>query len=274
MLNVAKLGGDVRAFGFTGDDSKGKRLKSLLKDNGIDDTSVITDAERMTTEKQRIVAGGQQLVRIDFEDNFQAGPEIKKQLVSCLKDTIESGSLDAVIFEDYAKGAIDRDMLRDVAEVAAEAGVMTALDPHVRQLLEVPGLTLLKPNRVEAFALAGVYCRDAVDPPENDDALRRVAEKLFSRWSPRYLLISLGAQGLALFEKGGEFHFIPTKAKEVYDVSGAGDTVMSAFMLSLTGGATGREAAVVANNAAGIVVGKAGTATVTAEELRESFDYD
>lgn len=272
MLNVVTLGGRVNAFGVVGEDQNGKSINKLLELHSINDSAVFVDEKRKTTEKQRILAGSQQLVRIDFEDVNPIPQKLRKQIIDKLLSLIEKNEIDAVIFEDYAKGAIDREMLEIAISMAKEHNIPTALDPHAKQLLEVKDLTLLKPNRSEAFALAGHYCQDAIHPAEEDKGLLKAAEKIMETWQPENLLISLGSQGLALFEKNGGFHIIPTQAKKVYDVSGAGDTVMSAFMLSLLGGASGREAATISNHAAGIVVGKLGTATVAIDELKDSFE--
>jgi D-beta-D-heptose 7-phosphate kinase/D-beta-D-heptose 1-phosphate adenosyltransferase len=272
MLNVVTLGGRVNAFGVVGNDQNGKSISKLLELHSINDSSVFVDEKRKTTEKQRVLAGSQQLLRIDFEDVDPISQELKKKIIDNLLSLIEKKEIDAIIFEDYAKGSIDREMLEIAISKARENNIPTALDPHAKQLLEVKGLTLLKPNRSEAFALAGQYCQDPMRPAEEDKGLLKAAEKIMQDWEPENLLISLGPQGLALFEKSGGFHIIPTQAKKVYDVSGAGDTVMSAFVLSLLGGASGKEAATISNHAAGIVVGKLGTATVTTDELKDSFN--
>lgn len=274
MLNVITLGGQASAFGITGDDSNGKALGKLLSENGIRNSSVYADPQRKTTEKQRVMAGAQQLVRIDFEDTLPIPPEFRDKITRDLTEAIEKHEIDAIIFEDYAKGVLSVEMLSKVIESAKANNVMVSLDPHISQSLEVKGLTLLKPNRSEAFALAGAYCSDPTDDPKKDSALIDVAGKLIKNWHADYLLISLGPQGLALFAKDGSRHFIPTQAREVYDVSGAGDTVMAAFTLSLAAGANGIEAAEISNHAAGIVVGKIGTATVSSKELKENFTYD
>ncbi|OGV38970.1 MAG: hypothetical protein A2020_12795 [Lentisphaerae bacterium GWF2_45_14] len=274
MLNVITLGGKASAFGVTGNDPNGKAIEKLLAAEGIRNSSVYPDPQRRTTEKQRVMAGAQQLVRIDFEDTLPIPAQLREKITEDIISEIEKHNLDALIFEDYAKGVLSLEMLQKVIEVARANNVMVSLDPHISQLLEVKRLTLLKPNRSEAFALAGTYCSDPAESAENDSALIDVAGKLIKRWEPDYLLISLGPQGLALFAKDGSRHFIPTQAREVYDVSGAGDTVMAAFTLSLAGGADGIEAAIISNHAAGIVVGKIGTATVSTEELRENFKYD
>lgn len=274
MLNVITLGGKATAFGITGDDANGKALGKLLSENGIGNASVYADPQRRTTEKQRVMAGSQQLVRIDFEDTVPITPEFRNKITCDMISAIEKHEINAVIFEDYAKGVLSIEMLSKVIEAAKANNVMVSLDPHISQSLEVKGLTLLKPNRSEAFALAGAYCSDPTEDPEKDTALIDVAGKIIKSWEPDYLLISLGPQGLALFAKDGSRSFIPTQAREVYDVSGAGDTVMAAFTLSLAGGADGLEAATISNHAAGIVVAKVGTATVSAKELKDNFTYD
>ncbi len=274
MLNLTTLGAEVSAFGITGKDRNGEILRELLTESGISEDGVLTDSTRRTTEKQRIVASSQQVVRIDYEDVFPVERELKNKIAATLKSLIASRKIDAIIFEDYAKGMLDRELLAEIIAEAEPAGALTALDPHVSQLLETPGLTLLKPNRSEAYMMAGIYCSDPVIPVEKDASLNNVARKLAKTWQPENLLISLGAQGLALFEKSGGFTCIPTRAREVFDVSGAGDTVISTFILSLLGGAASPEAADIANHAAGIVVGKFGTAEASIDELRITYEQE
>ena len=274
MRNVVTLGGHVGAYGVYGDDATGRELKNLMEDYEIDHSHMILDRSRQTIEKKRVVAGGQQLVRIDYEDLTEVSKEIRDKVVSQVIREIESGLIDAVIFEDYAKGLLVGEMLEQVLVKAREHDVKVALDPHPGHPLQVEGLTLMTPNRNEAFGLAGIYCSEPVEPVENDTALMEVADKLLKTWKPDYLLITLGAQGMALFEKDGSFVSIPTQAREVYDVSGAGDTVISAFTLALISGATGEEAAIFANHAAGVVVGKVGTVSVDIHEVYESFENE
>ncbi len=271
MRNVVTLGGSVYAAGVTGSDDNGKTVRELLGFYGIDASSVYDDEGRKTTEKQRVIAGSQQLVRIDHEDVFPISDELRKRFVADLKRLIKDKLVDAIIFEDYAKGMLNAEMLQEVTDEACRAGVITALDPHPGHPLEVKNLTLMTPNRSEAFGLAGIYCYDPVSPVSEDKNLREVADILMQKWTPDCLLITLGAQGMALFRKDKEPVVIPTKAREVFDVSGAGDTVISAFTLALAGGADPIEAAEISNHAAGVVVGKIGTVSVTVEELKDSF---
>ncbi len=274
MRNVVTLGGNVKAFGVQGDDMAGRELTTLLESYGIDRSHMVVDRSRKTIEKQRVVAGGQQLLRIDYEDLGDVEFSVREQIVESLLVQIANKSVDAIIFEDYAKGLLDAGMIEKVLEKAKPAGITVALDPHPGHPLHVEGLTLMTPNRNEAFGLAGLYCSEPVCPVEDDVALMEVAAKLRETWNPDYLLITLGAQGMALFKKDGSFVSIPTQAQEVFDVSGAGDTVISAFTLALLSDASGEEAAVFANHAAGVVVGKVGTVSVDINEVIKSFEKE
>jgi len=271
MRNVATLGGSSEAFGMIGDDSNGKAMLGMLNDYHIGTTGVMVDPARRTTEKQRIIAGTQQLLRIDYEDLEEAPATCRQGIVDRVKALLRDRALDAVIFEDYAKGLLESGMAQEIVDAARAAGVIVALDPNPKHPLLLKGLTVMKPNRAEAFALAGRYSGDTGAAPEQDAELKAVADFLMAEWHPEYLLISLAAQGLALFDRHGGFTVIPTLAREVFDVSGAGDTVIAAYTLALTAGATGVEAARIANHAAGIVVGKVGTVPVAAAEVLNSL---
>jgi D-beta-D-heptose 7-phosphate kinase/D-beta-D-heptose 1-phosphate adenosyltransferase len=272
MRNVITLGGQVSAFGLIGDDLTGQELLTLLKDYEINHDGVLVDASRRTIQKKRVIAGAQQLVRIDYEDIHPVSEELREKLVSRIIEEIKQKEIDAVIFEDYAKGLLNVSMLDDIIREANKMGVITALDPHPGHPLEAKGLVLMTPNRSEAFGLAGVYCSDPISPVENDKNLNKVSAALLEKWEAKHLLITLGAQGMALFEGDGNRFVIPTRAREVFDVSGAGDTVIAAYTLALLGGATAVEAAEIANHAAGVVVGKVGTVSVELEELMKSFE--
>jgi len=272
MRNLAALGADVSAYGLVGADAAGEQLRGMLDNLRIRTTGLLTAPGRPTTEKQRVFAGNQQVCRIDFETDQPAAVGLRRQMLAQLMAEIRAGAVDAVIVEDYAKGLLAQDMMAAVAKAAHAAGIPVGLDPHPGHPLRVPGLTLMTPNRAEAFGLAGHFHHAPGDSPQQDRALQQVAARLLRDWRPQFLLITLGAQGMALFERGQRgCHHIPTRAREVFDVSGAGDTVIAAFMLALLAGATGEEAADLANHAAGIVVGKLGTAVVTIPELLASF---
>jgi len=270
MRNVVSLGGKVSAFGAIGDDQNGETLKKLLAEDGIDASCVIKDPSRRTTEKQRLLAGNQQLVRMDFEDCHPVPQEVIGSIYDGLEKLIASRSVDAIIFEDYAKGLLDKKLTQAIVDKAAAAGVATGLDPHLGNPMQIKKLSLLKPNRSESFGLAGVYCHDPISPVEKDVNLMEVARRILENWEPERLLITLGSQGMGLFGRD-ELISIPTNAKEVFDVSGAGDTVIASYMLSLAAGASPAEAAELSNHAAGIVVAKVGTATASPEEILESL---
>lgn len=271
MRNIVTLGGKAEAFGVTGNDEKAEAMKNLLAEYGIAHHGVVKDPSRRTIEKQRVIASSQQLLRIDYEDISPVAAAIRETMADNILDLIARRAVDAVIFEDYAKGLLEQSMVQRIADAAAEAGIITALDPNPGNPMLIKNLTVMKPNRPEAYAMAGKIASQNIVPPEEDRSLTEVAEILLERWRPDYLLISLSAQGLALFDKNRELTVIPTRAREVYDVSGAGDTLISAFTLALCAGATSEEAAEIGNHAAGVVVGKVGTVTVSKDELLESF---
>jgi rfaE bifunctional protein kinase chain/domain len=186
---------------------------------------------------------------------------------------MKRGQIDALIIEDYAKGTLSKTMAQQAVACATAHGIPVALDPHPANHLDLSGLTLMTPNRAEAFVLAGKYMTHSVLPISNDAPLLDVVAHLRETWQVEYLLVTLGGEGMALFQSEGEALHVPTQAREVFDVSGAGDTVISSFMLSLLADASPQDAALLANHAAGVVVGKVGTAPVTADELRESFEH-
>lgn len=271
MCNIVTLGSRAFAYGITGADSNASRIKQLMQEYDIDAGKVFEDKCRITTEKQRVIAGSQQLVRIDHEDLHNVDAKLRKKTIDHLVDAIENKEIDALIFEDYAKGMLDSAMAAEINKAALKAGVMVGLDPHPGHPLDIRKITVMTPNKAEAYGLAGIYHYAGKSPEEEDAELAKVATRIQEKWGPEYLLITLGPKGMALFEKGKSCVIIPTRAREVFDVSGAGDTVIAAFSLALLAGATGLEAAEIANHAAGVVVGKVGTVSVTAQELLESF---
>lgn len=262
----------VFAFGMIGEDAPGRELTRQLKEAGVDVSGVAVDLARPTTEKQRVIAANQQVVRMDFEELTPIPEALQRRMTDRLLAMIADHAIDAIILEDYNKGLIGNRMLNEIAEAAHRAGVFSSLDPHPGNGVRAKRLGLMTPNRTEAFALAGVYCADPADRVEDDVPLRTVADRILETWEPDCLLITLGHQGMALYSAAAPQGFvIPTIAREVFDVSGAGDTVISAYTLCKCSGADPREAAMIANQAAGVVVGKAGTATTTADEIMESL---
>ena len=274
MRNLRTLGASAYAYGIVGDDEAGTELVSNLREFGVCDDGIVVDNSRRTTEKKRIVAGSQQLLRVDTEDVFGADDKIRRVIVDKVISRIRAKELDAVIFEDYNKGLLSAWMLEEIIAEARKFGVITALDPKPGSLEPVKHLSVMKPNRVEAFALAGMADDGAMTDVKNNTLLHKVAEKLLDIWEPELLLLSLASQGMALFRRGGQIDVIPTRAREVFDVSGAGDTVTATYTVSAISGAPARVAAEIANRAAGIVVGKVGTAPIMFDELKKSFDVE
>lgn len=259
--------GRVYAFGAVGDDESGREIKKLLTGSGFQNAGVLCDSSRPTTEKRRVMAGGQQMLREDLEETAPLNDSLRQQMVSQLIDLVRRKEVDAVIFEDYAKGVLSSWMLEEILIETRKAGIPTALDPKPGNLVPVKHLTAIKPNRLEAFALAGISDPGPEGPPEDDPALRKAAEIIEEQWAPDFLLLSLAAQGLGIFRDRKWHKLIPTRAREVFDVSGAGDTVTATFVLACTSGADAALAAEIANCAAGVVVGKVGTAPIMKEEL-------
>lgn len=270
MRNIVSLGGQALAFGITGQDSSAEELRSQLASCGIDQTGVLTDPGRPTICKQRIMAGSQQLLRLDYEDPAPISDSLRLELYEKVKKCLEEEEVHALVLEDYAKGLFSQEFAQKLVDLAVEKGIPAILDPNPKNPMRLKNLTLMKPNRAEAYEFAAMR-----NPTENAklEELQKVAEKIRKEWQVKYLLISLAEQGMALFMPGGELHHIPTRAKEVYDVSGAGDTVIAASTLALCAAPDEPAlAAELANFAAGIVVGKLGTAAVTNAELSASFN--
>ena len=263
---------NASVIGLVGADRGGRHLRELLESGGIDTAHVIEDPAFPTIVKTRIIARQQQVVRVDREQVRSPTPDQVRHVVASIRELLRN--FDAVIFEDYGKGFLDASLVADVARAAAEAGKIVTADPNPRHPVEWRNVTAVKPNRSEAFLAAGVPLEDPAVDPQDDAALLRVGTALAEKWDSKYLLITLGEQGMMLFDGDGQSHHIPTKARQVFDVSGAGDTAIALFTLALCCDASAREAAEIANHGSAVVVGKLGTATVSREELMASFRND
>ena len=270
--NLREFVGCASVIGLIGADRGGRQLRELLEEGGIDTAHLVEDAAFATIVKTRIIARQQQVVRVDREQIRPPTAEQVQRVVGSVRELL--ADFDAVIFEDYGKGFLDAALVRDVSQAAADAGKIVTADPNPRHAIDWRNVTAVKPNRSEAFLAAGVPIGDPADDPQSDAALLRVGEVLSKKWDPKYLLITLGEQGMMLFEGGGKSHHIPTKARQVFDVSGAGDTAIALFTLALCCDASALEAAEIANHASAVVVGKLGTATVSREELMGTFRDD
>jgi rfaE bifunctional protein kinase chain/domain len=270
--NLREFTKRVRVAGMIGHDHSGDQLRELLAKEKIRTLNSTANNNFRTIVKTRIIAQHQQVVRVDREQIAGPSREQLKKIVADVEKQI--AKIDAVIFEDYGKGFLSDELVAQVTKAARAQGKIVTADPNATRLLNWRGLTAVKPNRTEAFLAAAIPCRDAIESPKRDVDLARVGKTLLRRWDAQNVLITLGEQGMMLFQRGQSPHHIPTKARQVFDVSGAGDTAIALFTLALACDATPLEAAEIANHASAVVVGKLGTATVTREELIASFRDD
>ncbi len=263
-------------MGLVGTDAHGAQLKTLLAEGGIGLGLVEEDSGWQTIVKTRVIARQQHVVRVDRESRAAQGllAAAHARALTHLREGNNLAGFDAIILEDYAKGFLDQTFVDAISEQAASAGKVLAVDPNPRNPLHWPAATTVKPNRSEAFGAAGRPLSEPVEPASEDAALLEVGATLLERWRPQSLLITLGEGGMMLFEPDRAPFHLPTRAREVFDLSGAGDTAIALFTLALSAGASAAEAAEISNHAAGVVVGKLGTATLTPDELIESFERD
>jgi rfaE bifunctional protein kinase chain/domain len=263
--NVREFTSGTAVMGLAGTDSHGNRLMQLLEASGIDTSGVQQDENTSMAVKTRIIARNQQVVRVDRERTGPATALQTERAIAHLERV--ANTVDGIIVADYGKGFVTQLLADYISGAVRSHGKILAVDPHPHTSFGWQGATAIKPNRTEAFLAAGLPHSDPVEPVLNDHALLEAAGRLLRIWQPQNLLMTLGEQGMLLFQAGGPPHHIPTCAQDVFDVSGAGDTAISVMTLGLCAGATPVEAAELANRASGIVVGKLGTATLTASEL-------
>ncbi len=270
--NLREFTDGVAVIGTVGTDGSGRQLLELLREQKIETDLVLEDPNFRTIVKTRIIARHQQVVRVDRE-NIQ-GPTSAQvaQITAGLRQIVPR--LDAVIFEDYGKGFLSPGLVGEISADLSAAGKIVTADPNPHRAIDWGRVTAVKPNRAEALQAAGLPATDPVDPPLEDAPLLAAGAKLLSSWDTQLLLITLGEQGMMLFERNHAPHHIPTKARQVFDVSGAGDTAIALFTLALCCGASPVEAAEISNHASAVVVAKLGTATVTPAELITSFEDD
>jgi rfaE bifunctional protein kinase chain/domain len=264
--NVQTLGGVPCLVGMVGSDEPAREFRGLLRGARISPSHLVVDRSRRTVVKTRVVSDRQQLLRIDFESLHAVGPEVEAQLLKRVRALLPS--VDALIVEDYAKGMLSAGFLKEVFRRARASGKLAAVDPNSKTPVEhYAGATLLTPNTKEAEALSGIKIRD-------EASLFAAGSRILKSTRARHVVITRGKDGMAIFSAGSSrVQLIPTYAREVYDVSGAGDTVIAVLALALASGAELEEAAVLGNLAAGVEVGKRGTATVTPEEVLVALEF-
>ena len=258
--NLSVLRGSPLLLGVVGKDRGAEDLKRLLKKSKVSPLHLVTDPSRRTILKERIVSDRQQLVRVDYESTHCITPAIEAQMMKQFKKLLPQ--VDGVVVEDYAKGGMTASLIHSVVKLAHQHQKWIAVDPNLKTPVNsYHGVSLLTPNTREAEFLSGIKIED----PES---LLAAGVSILQETAARYVVITRGKDGMAIFERGNpSIKLIPTFAQEVYDVSGAGDTVISVLALAQAAGAQIDEACILANLAAGVEVGKRGTATVSPEEI-------
>jgi D-glycero-beta-D-manno-heptose-7-phosphate kinase len=268
--NLAPFAGSVHVLGVTGTGPLTDQLHGLLTQHGIDTSGLLASDEHETIVKTRVVARGQQVARIDRETIKAPSPALIARALTWLDAKLPE--VDAIIIEDYAKGFLTQELVDAITHRAAARNLPVTIDPNPGNPLRWHQATAIKPNRKEAFEAAGVPDPGEIPLARLLDLLPGLGGKLRQHWDTRQLLITLGEHGMALLEENQPLYHTPTRAREVFDVSGAGDTAIALYTLALSAGCPAPQAAEISNLASGIVVAKAGTATLTPEELLAAAD--
>lgn len=264
LHNIYAMGGGVYGAGVVGADDMGERLFDEFHKRRIDTGGIVVEKNRSTTLKTRIIAHGQQVVRFDRENRRPIEAESIGKIISYMETVC--GDVGAIVFSDYNKGVITKTLLDGIRKVIAGHDIIVCVDPKQDDFSLYRGFDVITPNHYEAGRAVGMEIR-------NESDLCQAGTNLLEQFDFKAVLITRGEEGISLFEKSSEVLHTPfaTEAKEVFDVTGAGDTVIGVFALCVAAGASFKEAAVLANHAAGIVVGKVGTATISQEELKKSL---
>ncbi len=260
--NIRSLGGMPIPLGVLGSDPQGNLLREEFRSIGSPVGGLTIDKARPTSTKTRIIAHHQQVCRADREDRSPLSHALQSRIARKFKAALPS--VDAVIVSDYAKGMISPPLLKKTLPLAKSAGKIVCVDPKMKNFAAYKGATVITPNTLETEQASGISISETRQ-------LARAARKILGESGIEHLLVTRGEEGMALFENNSRVTYIPTVAQEVFDVTGAGDTVISTLTLGLVAGLSVLEAAVLSNIAAGIVVGKLGTASVTPEELIEAI---
>jgi D-beta-D-heptose 7-phosphate kinase/D-beta-D-heptose 1-phosphate adenosyltransferase len=265
VANLVALGARASLVGVTGSDAAGERLRARLDEDcgARSDARLVADASRPTTTKTRIIAHNQLVVRADRERRAAVATEIEDQLIENLSASLEGAS--ALVVSDYDKGAVTPRVLAEVLRVARSRAIPALVDPKPRNFDSYRPATLVTPNHHEALRLTN-------SEDDTDEGVARAAREIRERLGCESVLITRGERGMMLLEGDGSPVYVETTAREVYDVTGAGDTVIATLAAALASNASLTEAAALANHAAGVVVGKLGTATASAEELLGSIN--
>ena len=260
--NILALGGKADLCGIIGSDEGGRRLLQQLGTRRGGRGGVIIDADRPTTRKTRVIAHNQQMVRFDVERRTEIKVGLQRRIVRYVESRLREVS--CVVVSDYAKGVVTAPLMTELVRLTTIRRIPLVVDPKVEHFSYYKGVTVVTPNHLEATHAAGVHADD-------DLSISQAGETIRQRLGCRSVLVTRGEKGMSLFETDGTSFHIPTMARQVYDVTGAGDTVIATLALALATGASMRDGAVLANHAAGIVVGMVGTATVSGTQLTEAI---
>jgi D-beta-D-heptose 7-phosphate kinase/D-beta-D-heptose 1-phosphate adenosyltransferase len=258
--NIISLGGQALLCGVIGNDTMGRELVHMLQEMNSPTHGLVVEDRRPTTIKTRVVAHSQQVVRVDREEREPVTEDSIQRILATVEEQIDS--IDAIVVSDYGKGVVVQGLMETIRLLTRGRQITLTVDPKVQNVALYKGVTLITPNHQEAELMSGIVIND-------EESLRRAGTRLLDELGCQMVLLTQGDRGMTLFEGNGRATQIPTVARKVFDVSGAGDTVTGTFTLALAAGLTPRQAAVLANLAAGIVVGEIGTATVAASRLKE-----
>jgi len=264
-LNIAKLGANAIPFGLLGNDESAVIFKTLISNQNMSSEFLLTDSTRPTTTKTRVISSDQQIVRIDKESKKQISNELETTLFNSLKSNINN--IDAIVLEDYNKGVLSKSLITNIIKLANSQNKIITVDPKFENFFNYKNVTVFKPNLKETEDSFGIKIHS------NDD-IENIGFKLLEIISSKYLLLTLGAKGMAIFEKSKPMLIIPTKARKVLDVSGAGDTVISTLTVALLAGSSISEATYLANFAGGLVCEEAGVVPIEADKLFTNLFLD
>jgi rfaE bifunctional protein kinase chain/domain len=260
-LNIQTLGGTPIPVGVIGYDNYGTIFSSLMRENKIEDDYILVDDERPTTTKTRVIANNQHVVRIDKESKTNISEKMEEKLMGQLANLIDS--LDGIILQDYNKGVLTSSLINKVISIANNKNILVTVDPKFDNFFDYKNVTVFKPNKKETESVLGVKIN-------SDEDISSAGERLLLELNSQYVLLTLGENGIAVFERDGTEKRMPTKARKVADVSGAGDTVISTLTIALAAGANIYEASFLANYAAGIVCGEVGIVPIEKGKLFET----
>jgi D-glycero-beta-D-manno-heptose-7-phosphate kinase len=259
--NIASLGGTPLMIGVVGDDEAGKSLRSIIAESKLPGEGLLVDLSRPTTVKTRVIADHQHVVRVDREVKQDISEEMQQKVLDVLQRNVKS--LDAIVIEDYNKGVVVKNLIHEIVDFAKRNNLIVTVDPKFNNFFEYKRVTVFKPNRKETEEALGVRLHDQKSVDE-------AAGTLLAKLEAENVLLTLGERGMTLVERGGAATHVPTMARNVADVSGAGDTVISTLTMALAAGATVREASMLANFAGGIVCGEVGIVPIAVEVLRDT----